>query len=314
MEHPDDRLRLMFTCCHPALERDDQVALTLHTLGGLTAAEIARAFLLPAPVLAQRLERARSQIEEGHIRGEVLNVAQRLPSVQAVIYFVFNEGYLATTGDEPVRQGLCAEAVRLGRALCELLPNEAESLGLLALMLLQDSRRIARVRNQQLVTLEEQDRSLWDRGEIAEGLDLVEVALRRGPVGRYQLQAAIAALHAQAKTPDDTDWRQISGLYEKLLELDPSPVVALNQAVAVAMADGYEEGLKRIDAIPSSQALEGYHLFYAARADLLRRLNRFHEAARAYHRALALATNRSETDFLAHRLRQVEAMTAEENL
>ena len=314
MEHPDDRLRLMFTCCHPALEREDQIALTLHTLGGLTAAAIARAFLLPAPMLAQRLERAKCQIEEGHIPNEPLNLAERLPSVQAVIYLVFNEGYLATIGDEPVRRGLCAEALRLGRALCELLPNEPESLGLLALMLLQDSRRMARVRNQQLVTLEEQDRSLWDQGEIAEGLDLVEVALRCGPVGRYQLQAAIAALHAQAKTPDDTDWRQISVLYEKLLELDPSPVIALNQAVAVAMAEGYEEGLKRIDVIASSEALETYHLFYAARADLLRRLNRFHEAASAYRRALALATNRRELDFLARRLKQVEAMMAEENL
>jgi len=166
MEHPDDRLRLMFTCCHPALEREDQIALTLHTLGGLTAAAIARAFLLPAPMLAQRLERAKCQIEEGHIPNEPLNFAERLPSVQAVIYLVFNEGYLATIGDDPVRRGLCAGALRLGRALCELLPNEPESLGLLALMLLQDSRRMARVRNQQLVTLEEQDRSLWDQGRL----------------------------------------------------------------------------------------------------------------------------------------------------
>lgn len=314
MEYPDDRLRLMFKCCHPALEREDQIALTLYTLGGLTAAEIARALLLPAPMLVQRLERARWQIEEGHIPDEPLNLAERLPTVQAVIYLVFNEGYLATTGDEPVRRGLCAEALRLGRALCELLPDEAESMGLLALMLLQDSRRMARFRNQQLVTLEEQDRSLWDHGAIAEGLDLVEAALRRGSFGRYQLQAAIAGLHAQANTSDDTDWHQISVLYEKLLELDPSPVIALNQAVAVAMAEGYEEGLKRIDVIASSGALETYHLFHAARADLLRRLNRFHEAARAYRRALALATNRSELDFLARRLKQVETMMPEEKL
>ena len=219
-----------------------------------------------------------------------------------MIYLIFNEGYAAASGDQLLRLDLSAEAIRLGRMLNELLPDESENLGLLALMLLHDSRHHARVHEAQLITLEEQDRTLLDQVEISEGLSLVEKALRRGPVGPYQLQAVIAALHAQAKTPPETDWKQIAALYDKLLEFNPSQIIALNHAVAIAMSAGFEEGLRRIDAIGATHELDGYYLLHAERADILRRMSRFEEASEAYRRALALTTNRIEQDFLARRL------------
>jgi RNA polymerase sigma-70 factor (ECF subfamily) len=310
MDFPDDRLRLIFTCCHPALSPGAQVALTLRTLGGLTTPEIARAFLLPEPTLAQRLVRAKRKIQEARIPYEVPppgKLPERLASVRAVIYLIFNEGYVATTGTQLVRRDLCGEAIRLGRVLCELLPDDSENPGLLALMLLHNSRRDARIRDGQMVTLEDQDRSLWNSADIAEGLDLAERALRAGPVGPYQLQAAIAALHAGAKTALETDWHQIAKLYERLFELKATPVVALNHAVAIAMSAGLEQGLKRIDALCESSGLEQYYLFHGARADILRRMTRFEEAARAYRRALALTTNRVEQEFLKRRLAEVES-------
>jgi len=309
MHFPDDRLRLIFTCCHPALNREGQVALTLRTLGGLSTTEIAKAFLLPEPTLAQRLVRAKRKIQEARIPYDVPpahRLAERLTSVQAVVYLIFNEGYSAATGDRLVRRDLCREAIRLGRVLCELLPREAENIGLLALMLLHDSRRDARVSNGQLVTLEEQDRSLWDHGEISEGLALVDRALTLGPVGPYQLQAAIGALHSGAKTARETDWPQIAALYEKLLEFNASSVIALNRAVAIAMSVGLQEGLQAIDALGPSGELEKYYLFHAARADVLFRMDRLDEAAAAYRNALALAGNRIEQDFLTRRLASVE--------
>lgn len=305
MHFPDDRLRLIFTCCHPALNPDARVALTLRTLGGLTTPEIAKAFLLPEPTLAQRIVRAKRKIQQARIPYAVPppeRLPERLSSVQAVIYLIFNEGYAAASGDRLVRTDLCAEAIRLGRVLCDLMP-EAENFGLLALMVLQDSRRNARVRDAELVTLEEQDRSLWDYVAIADGLRLLDTALTLRAPGPYQLQAAIAALHAQAKTPAETDWAQIAALYEGLLQYHPSDVVALNHAVAVAMSAGLQAGLKRIDDLGASGALNGYYLFHAARADLLRRLNRPVEAAAAYRRALELATNPIERNFLERRLR-----------
>jgi RNA polymerase sigma-70 factor (ECF subfamily) len=314
MHFPDDRLRLIFTCCHPALNLEGQVALTLRTLGGLSTAEIAKAFLLPEPTLAQRLVRAKRKIQEARIPYEVpppQRLAERLTSVQAVVYLIFNEGYSAATGDQLVRRDLCLEAIRLGRVLCELLPQEPENIGLLALMLLHDSRRDARVSNGRLITLEEQDRSLWDGVEISEGLTLIERALRLRPAGPYQLQAAIAALHAQAKTAQDTDWPQIAALYEKLLEFNSSAVIALNRAVAIAMSVGLAEGLQAIDALGTSGELEKYYLFHAARADVLFRMSRLEEAASAYRNALALAGNRIEQDFLTRRLAAVEGKLRE---
>jgi RNA polymerase sigma-70 factor (ECF subfamily) len=311
MQFPDDRLRLIFTCCHPALNNEAQVALTLRTLGGLSTPEIAKAFLLPEATLAQRLVRAKRKIHEARIPYEEPSpdrLPERLASVQAVIYLIFNEGYAASSGDELVRHDLCAEAIRLGRVLYELLPNQAESTGLLALMLLHDSRRNARMVSGELVTLEEQDRTLWSQDSIAEGLLLVESALKMGPPGPYQLQAAIAALHSEAKTPAETDWRQISSLYEKLLEWNPSPVVALNHAVAIAMWQGFEQGLSRADELGASGALDRYYLFHAARADLLRRLNRQVEAAEAYRRAIDLTTNAIERNFLLRRLGSIGLM------
>ena len=310
MHFPDDRLRLIFTCCHPALNRQAQVALTLRTLGGLSTPEIAKAFLLPEPALAQRIVRAKRKIQEAHIPYQVPpanRLAERLISAQAVIYLIFNEGYAAASGGQLIRTDLCREAIRLGRMLCELLPAEPENLALLALMLLHDSRRDARVREGELVTLEEQDRSLWDSTAIAEGLGLVERALsvrstNAGAVGPYQLQAAIAALHAQAKTAGDTDWRQIVALYERLLQSNPSRVIALNHAVAVAMSAGLEDGLQRIEDLGAGGELNDYYLFHAARADILRRLHRPAEAAEAYRRALDLAANRIERNFLRGRL------------
>jgi len=306
MQFADDRLRLIFTCCHPAINREAQVALTLRTLGGLTTPEIAHAFLLPEATLAQRLVRAKRKIQEAHIPYEVPPVdrlQERLAAVQAVIYLIFNEGYTASSGDRLVREDLCAEAIRLGRVLCDLMASDAENLGLLALLLLQHSRRSARVSGGALVTLEEQDRSLWDQEAIAEGLALVERALRMRQPGPYQLQAAIAALHAQAQTAKETDWAQIVALYEKLLERNPSPVIALNRAAAVAMSAGPEEGLRQMAALAS--ALDGYHLFHASRADLFRRLGRRAEAVEAYRRALDLAANPVEREFLTRRVREL---------
>ena len=308
VEYPDDRLRLIFTCCHPSLSSDAQVALTLRTLGGLTTTEIAHAFLLPEVTLAQRLVRAKQKIRLARIPYEIPSLerlSDRLAAVQAVLYLIFNEGYAASAGESLVRSDLCAEAIRLGRVLCDLLPNEPENLGLLALMLLQDSRRRARVNDRgELATLEEQDRSLWDREEIDRGVRLVERALALRRAGRYQLQAAIAALHCEAPTAADTDWRQIVALYEELLRISSSPVVALNHAAAVAMSDGYEQGLRLVEAAGAGGRLDNYYLFHAARADLLRRLNRLDDAHAAYRRALSLTTNRVEQKYIRRRLQE----------
>jgi RNA polymerase sigma-70 factor, ECF subfamily len=306
MNYPDDRLRLIFTCCHPAINTEAQVALTLRTLGGLTTPEIARAFLVPEATLAQRLVRAKSKIAQARIPYEVPplhTLQERLQPVQAVLYLAFNEGYSATAGDTLIRKELCSEAIRLARLLCTLLPRDAETLGLLALMLLHDSRRNARTDPAgELILLEEQNRSLWDRDEIREGLDLIDTALRLRNVGPYQLQAAIAALHAQADTYERTDWRQINALYVELYSLSHSPVIALNHAVAIAMSEGIEKGLRRVDEIGADGTLDDYHLFHAARADLLRRLGRAPEAIKAYSRALELTRNPIEQNYLRRRL------------
>jgi RNA polymerase sigma-70 factor (ECF subfamily) len=296
---PDDRLRLMFTCCHPALPAGARVALTLRTLGGLSTPEIARAFLVAEPAMAQRLVRAKRKIRAAGIAYRVPEeheLPHRLPSVLAAVYLVFNEGYAATAGDALVRRELCAEAIRLGRLLAGLMPGRPEPTGLLALMLLHHARRDARVDAAgRLVLLEDQDRGRWHAEEIAEGLALSAAAAD----DRYGLQAAIAAEHARAPTAAATDWRRIAGLYARLAALDPSPVVELNRAVAVAMADGPQAGLERLDAI---DGLDGYHLRHSARADLLRRLGRTREAAASYERALELAGNPVERDFLKRRL------------
>jgi RNA polymerase sigma-70 factor (ECF subfamily) len=300
---PDDRLRLIFTCCHPALSEDAQIALTLRTLGGLTTGEIARSFLLPEPTIAQRLVRAKKKIREARIPYEVPErgrIEERLDSVRAVIYLIFNEGYAATFGDGLIREDLCGEAIRLGRVLCGLLPAERENQGLLALMLLQNSRRAARTGPQgELITLEQQDRSLWNRGAIDEARRL----LKGAPTGRYGIEARIALKHGVARTSAETDWRGIVRLYGELAKMVESPVVELNRAVAVAMAEGYEAGLARMDEL---EELDGYYLFHASRADLLRRLGRDGEAAAAYRKALELATNPVERGYLAARLRSVE--------
>lgn len=307
----DDRLRLIFTCCHPALAMDARVALTLRTLGGLTTPEIARAFLLAEPALAQRLVRAKRKIRDAGIPYRVPPaelLPERLEGVLHVLYLVFNEGYAATSGDSLVRRELSTEAIRLGRVVSSLLPDEPEALGLLALMLLHDARREARVGGGgELILLEDQDRSRWDATRIAEGQALIEQALSMERPGPYQVQAAIASLHDEAAAPGDTDWAQIASLYGSLMRMSPSPVVELNLAVAVAMWDGPATGLAMMDGILASGALEGYPYLHAARADLLRRLERWTEASAAYRRALDLTTNGPERTFLAKRLGEAQA-------
>jgi RNA polymerase sigma-70 factor (ECF subfamily) len=307
----DDRLRLIFTCCHPALVLEAQVALTLRTLCGLSTEEIARAFLVPLPTMAQRLVRAKQKIRDAGIPYQVPakpELQERLDAVMLVVYLVFNEGYSASSGDAMIRRELCAEAIRLGRLICELLPAESESRALLALMLLHDSRQAARVDgNGEAVLLDEQNRSLWNQEEIREGLTLLDSSLRAGAAGVYALQAAIAALHAQAARAEKTDWKQIVALYAALLRLQPSPVVELNHAAAVAMAAGPGAGLRLLDGLEGKAELREYYLLPAARGDLLRRLEQWSEAALAYRRALAMASNEGARSFLSRRLAEMEA-------
>jgi RNA polymerase sigma-70 factor, ECF subfamily len=305
----DDRLRLIFTCCHPALPLEARVALTLRTLAGLTTAEIARAFLVAEPTMAKRLVRAKGKIRHAAIPYRVPPahlLPERTGGVLGVLYLLFNEGYAATAGADLVRQGLCAEAIRLARVLAALMPDEPEVLGLLALVVLQHARRAARVDDAgELVTLEDQDRARWDASEIDEGLGLLDAALRHDRAGPYQLQAAIAACHATAADAADTDWARIATLYGRLAEVVPSAVVELNRAVAVAMADGPAAGLKLVEALQASEALAGYYLLPATRADLLRRLERPAEAAVHYREALDLAATDAERRYLARRLAEI---------
>ena len=313
---PDDRLRLIFTCCHPALAIEAQVALTLKTLCGLSVDEIARAFLVAPETMAQRLVRAKGKIRAARIPYEVPDAAAlpaRVEGVLRVVYLVFNEGYAATGGDTLVRRETCAEAIRLGRLLRVLLPDVREVAGLLALMLLHDSRRAVRLDAQgDLVTLEEQDRTRWDESQIAEGRALAEDTLRRGGVGFYGLQAAIVALHAQAERAEDTDWPQIAALYAMLLRLHPSPVVALNHAAAIAMGERLDRGLRLIEQLEATGQLDGYHLLPAAKADILRRLGRLTEAAAEYEKALDRVTQGAERRYLERRLREARIEGARE--
>ena len=308
----DDRLRLVFICCHPALAMEARVALTLRLLGGLTVAEIAHAFLVPETTMAQRITRAKAKIKAAHVPYRVPSAAdirERLAGVLAVIYLIFNEGYLATAGDDPVRADLTDEAIRLGRLLRTLLPDEGEVTGLLALMLLADARRTARVSHAgELVTLDEQDRGAWNRTLVVEGHALVReriaaVAAGAEPPGRYQLLAAINAVHTDAPSARDTDWSQIVALYDRLIGLDPSPIVRLNRAIAVAELDGPDVALAEIDRL--SETLDGYHAYHAARADLLRRVGRSDESRTAYDRAIQLAGNPAERAYLARRRDQL---------
>jgi RNA polymerase sigma-70 factor (ECF subfamily) len=312
---PDERLKLIFTCCHPALALEAQIALTLHTLGGLSTPEIASAFLVPLPTMAQRLVRAKRKIRDAGIPYRVPDtplLEERVDAVLFVLYLIFNEGYMATSGDQLIRRELCDEATRLARVLTTLLTKESllsevpEAMGLLALLLLHDSRREARVGPAgEMVLLEDQDRSRWDRDKIREGSGYLEQALGMKRPGPYQVQAAISALHAQATRAEDTDWPQIAALYTELMKMSPSPVIELNRAVAMAMADGALRGLKLLDQPVLAKELSDYYLFHATRADLLRRLGRISEAQAAYTQALVLCQNERERAFLKRRLEEV---------
>ena len=305
----DDRLRLIFTCCHPALDAEAQIALTLRTICGLSTEEIARAFLVPVPTMAQRLVRAKGKIRVARIPyviPERSALPERIEAVLSVIYLVFSEGHAATSGEALIRRELCTEAIRLGRLLVELMPEQLEANALLALMLLHDSRRDTRVSPEgELVLLEEQDRSRWNSQQITEGVTRVENSLRSGRAGKYAIQAAIAALHAQATRSEETDWPQIAALYTVLLRMQPSPVVELNRAVAIAMAEGPARGLDILDALHAGGVLKGYHRLPAARADLLRRLGRCKLAAESYRAAIGITTSEPERRFLERRLREV---------
>ncbi len=314
-DFPDERLKLIFTCCHPALAKEAQVALTLQTLGGLSTQDISKAFLVPVPTMAQRLVRAKRKIKNAGIPYQVPSlehIPERLDAVLSVLYLIFNAGYTAPTGADLIRHDLCREAIRLNRILLDLLNKEKalaidpEVIGLLALILLHDSRSLARVNAEgELIPLEEQDRTLWKQDQITEGIALVEHALKMRRAGPYQIQASISALHAEAKHPDDTDWAQIAVLYGILGQMTPSPVIELNRAVAVAMSEGYQEGLTLINHLETQ--LNTYYLFHAARADLLRRLEHWHDAKQAYQRALELCDNQTEHHFLERRLTEINA-------